>query len=87
MLRDTTPSAQAMTSKKTNTSTILANNSSSVTIGSSSGRGSSSSSISSSIKDLFRCFESFRTLNIGVPKSNSTEKNWHGCALKLLVMV
>lgn len=68
MQRDTTPSAQAMPSKNTWTSTILANDvSPSATP---TGTGSSSSSA----KDLFRCSKSFRTLDIGAPKSNATDK-------------
>jgi hypothetical protein len=71
MQRETTPSAQAMPSKNTWTSTILANDvSPSVTT---TGISSSSSSlISSSAKDLLRCSKSFRTLDIGAPKSNNT---------------
>jgi hypothetical protein len=68
MLRQTTPSAQVMTSKDTRTSTVLQKNSPSVTT------ISCSSSISSSIEHLCGSSESFRTLEIGVPKSNSTEK-------------
>jgi len=71
MLRETIPRAQVTTSKDTRTSTVLENNSPSVTTISCS---SSSSSISSSIEHLCGSSESFRTLEIGVPKSNSTEK-------------
>lgn len=71
MQRETIPSAQAMPSKNTWTSTILASDvSPSVTT---TGISSSSSSlIASSAKDLLRCSKSFRTLDIGAPKSNNT---------------
>lgn len=71
MLRETTHSAQVMTLKYTRTSTVLENNSPSVTTLSC---GSSSSLISSSIEHLCGSSESFRTLNNGGTKGNSTER-------------
>lgn len=73
MLRDQTThsTAQVMTLKNTRTLTVLENNSPSVTTLSC---GASSSLISSSIEHLYGSSESFRTLNNGGTKSNSTER-------------
>ncbi|KAG5241944.1 cysteine desulfurase [Salix suchowensis] len=62
-----------MTSKGSRASTVLENNSPKTVLTSTSG-GSPTCSISSSIEHLFRCSESFGKLDIGVTKSNSTEK-------------
>ncbi|KAG5241945.1 cysteine desulfurase [Salix suchowensis] len=73
MVRETTPSAQVMTSKNTRTSSTVWENSSPTVLTASSG-SSSSSSISSPVEHLFRSSESLRALEIGVPESSSTEK-------------
>ncbi|KAJ6741000.1 hypothetical protein OIU79_001008 [Salix purpurea] len=72
MVRETTPSAQVMTSKNTRTSSTVWENSSPTVFIASSG-SSSSSSISSPVEHLFRSSESLRALDIGVPESSSTE--------------
>ncbi|KAJ6305634.1 hypothetical protein OIU78_021058 [Salix suchowensis] len=63
----TAPAAQAMPSKNTRTSTILARDSPPVT-------ATDTRSSSSSSKDLCRSSKSFRTLDSGVPKSSSADK-------------
>ncbi|KAJ6377974.1 hypothetical protein OIU78_028246 [Salix suchowensis] len=58
---------------KSRASTVLENNSPKTVLTTTSG-GSPTSSLSSSIEHLFRCSESFGKLDIGVTRSNSTEK-------------
>ncbi|KAJ6289245.1 hypothetical protein OIU76_025121 [Salix suchowensis] len=73
MLRETTRSSKVMNSKGSRASTVLENNSPKTVLTTTSG-GSPTSSLSSSIEHLFRCSESFGKLDIGVTRSNSTEK-------------